>query len=190
MFRPLLAVAVLAAPAALATAETRTTGQWILESASGGCIIHAASPNGTVLSIWGSAGDSNLSFLLQNKEWNSFEDGGRYDIQVSFDNQRAWPMKAVARLNLDSDGPGLTFPVSPASTTTGASFLDQFAAAEGMHITRGGVRIDSLSLPDTNVAMNALARCLRDVWSGAPAAGEGVVSGGSAVPVSADARAI
>jgi hypothetical protein len=187
MFKPLLAASLLAAPAAIAIAQPASpSGQWTLEVAPSGCIVHSASANGTVLSIWGSAGDDTLRFLVQNRGWQSLADGENYPLQVSFDGQRAWPMDATARLNLDSDGPGLTFAVSPDAQSGGASFVEQFAEAEGMQIARDGERVGTLSLADPRVAMKALAQCLREVIA---TGGEG-----SAEPVmlqlSAEAKAI
>ena len=194
MFKALVTVAALAAPAALATAQTAQaprSSEWVLEAAPGGCIVHAASPSGTVISIWAAAGQSELSFLVQNRTWNSLEEGGRYDLQVSFDDQRAWPVKATAKTNLDSDGPGLTFAVSPAGAVGGAGFLDQFATAGGMNITRNGVRVDRLSLTNTGTAMNSLAKCLRQVWTaGAEAPSGDETNPGAVITASEDARPI
>jgi hypothetical protein len=185
MFKPLLALLALSTGTGIAHAQTSTTGRWILEVAPTGCVVHTASPSGTVVSIWGIAGDNDLSFLVQNKGWSSLSDGENYDIEVSFDNQRAFPMQATARLNLDSDGPGLTFGVSPDHRAGGASFVDQFADARGMHITRAGQRIETVSLADTRVAMQGLAQCLSQVWT----AGKGETDG-AAVQLSRDAKAI
>jgi hypothetical protein len=164
MFKSVLVlVATAASGAALAQTSTATAGNWTLEAAPNGCVVHAASPSGTVVSIWGLAGESSLSFLVQNQRWNSFADGQRYDIRVSFEKGRTFPMKAVARRNIDRDGPGLTFPISPAPAG-GASFLEQFAAADGMHITRND-EVETVRLVNTDVALRGLAKCLRQVWA-------------------------
>ena len=167
MFKPLLALSLLATPAAIAVAQPAdqpaSSNPWTLEVAPSGCIVHAASPNGTVLSVWGSAGDESLRFLVQNRGWQSLAEGQSYPLQVSFDGQRAWPMEATARLNLDSDGPGLTFAVAPDAQADGASFMEQFASAEGMQIATGGERVGTLTLADPQVAMKALAQCLSQV---------------------------
>ncbi|MEA1014842.1 hypothetical protein [Sphingosinicella sp. LY1275] len=172
MFRSLIAVLALAAPAAVATAQTEAPSPWALEVTPGGCLVHAAAPSGTVVSVWGSADNDSIRFLIQNRQWNAFEDGGRYDIQVSFDGRSAWPMQAVARRNLDADGPGLTFAVSPSAPAGGTGFLEQFAGARGMHIARDGQRIDSLKLAGSDTAMTALAQCLSTIWSATAAAPE------------------
>lgn len=186
MFKPLLGLFVAASATGAAFAQPDSQGRWTLEVASTGCVVHTASPSGTVVSIFGIAGQDSLSFLVQNKRWGSFADGEKYDIQVGFDGQRAWPMQAVARQNIDSDGPGLTFAVSPARDSRGASFVEQFAGAQGMHITRNGARIETISLADTQVAMQGLAKCLSQVWAGG-AKGD---DEGSSVQLSADARSI
>lgn len=187
MFKSVL-VLVAAGASSVALAQTSPTGRWTLEAAATGCVVHAASPTGTVVSIWGIAGESSLSFLVQNKDWNSFADGQRYDIQVSFDDKRAWPMQAVARQNIDKDGPGLTFDVSPSHAAGGASFIDQFAAAGGMNITRNGQRIETVSLADTQVALRGLAKCLSQVWTAGQ--GGGREPGEPVIAASADATAI
>lgn len=186
MFKPLLALFVLAAPATVAVAQPENPGRWTLEVAPMGCIVHASTPSGTVLSVWGGAGDESLRFLVQNKSWNTLADGESYPIQVSFDGQQVWPMDAVARLNLDSDGPGLTFAVSPDRQSGGAGFIEQFAGAEGMNISRGGERIENVSLDDTRMAMQALAGCLSQMLaSDGPAQGDAV-----RLEISGDAKAI
>jgi hypothetical protein len=170
MFRSLIAVLALSAPAAVATAQTEAPSPWALEVTPDGCLVHAAAPSGSVVSVWGSADNENIRFLIQNRQWDAFEDGGRYDIQVSFDERRAWPMQAVAKRNLDADGPGLTFAVSPSARAGGSGFLEQFAGASGMHIARNGQRIDSLKLAGSDTAMAALAQCLSTIWSATAAA--------------------
>lgn len=171
MFKSVLVLIAAASASSLAVAQTANTGRWTLEAAPNGCVVHAASPSGTVVSIWGLAGESSLSFLVQNKSWNSFAEGQRYDIQVSFDDKRAWPMKAVARRNIDSDGPGLTFAVDPAPAAGGVAFLEQFAAANGMRIVRND-EVETVTLVNTGVALNGLAKCLKQVWAAAAAEGD------------------
>lgn len=167
MFKSVLVLIAAASASTVAVAQTSRSGSWTLEAAPNGCVVHAASPSGTVVSIWGLAGEDSLSFLVQNKSWNSFADGARYDIQVAFDDERAWPMKAVARRNIDSDGPGLTFAVSPKGE---ASFFEQFAAAGGMRITRAN-QVETVTLADTQVALEGLAKCLSQVWATSAARG-------------------
>jgi hypothetical protein len=171
MFKSLLAITALATVSAAAHAQTTNARPWKLEVAPTGCVVHAAAASGTVVSIWGMAGESSLRFLVQNKSWNSFSEGQNYDIQVSFDGRRAFPMKAVARQNIDSDGPGLTFTVNP-QPAGGTSFVEQFATSGGMNISRGGQAIEAIQLADTQVAMRGLAQCLSQVWAAGGGAAE------------------
>jgi len=172
MFKSVLVLVAAASASSIAIAQSPAASDWTLEVAPHGCVVHAASPSGTVVSIWGFAGEDSLSFLVQNKSWNSFDDGARYDIKVAFDDKRAWPMQAVARRNIDHDGPGLTFAVSPAEDGGGASFLNQFAAAHGMLITRNN-QVERVALGNSQLALTGLAKCLKQVWAAnAPAAGE------------------
>ena len=183
MFKPLLALLATAGLGAAAPAQAPSTGRWVLEVAPTGCIVHTASASGTVVSILGIAGQDSLSFVIQNKEWNSLPDGERYDVQISFDGSQAFPMKAMARQNIDRDGPGITFAVSPSEASGGATFLERFAAADGMHIARDGRRLETVALADSQVALQGLARCLSQIWAGA-SEGEG------SVELAADATAI
>lgn len=195
MFRHLVACIALAAPIAVAQAQVESSpaqapGEWVLEIAPNGCLVHAATPTGTTVSVWGRAGEDSLRFLVQNPTWNSLQDGGKYDLQVGFDGKSQFPLEAVARQNLDQDGPGLTFAVSPAAEKEGVNFLDSFAAADGMHISQDGKRLETMALKDNRTAMGALAKCLSMVYqSMANAAAAQTPDGGEAavVEVSADA---
>ena len=169
MFKSVLVLIAAASATGAAIAQPTASRDWRLEAAPNGCVVHAATPSGTVVSIWGLAGETSLSFLVQNKSWNSFADGARYDIQVAFDGKRAWPMQATARRDIDSDGPGLTFAVSPAPAG-GSSFLEQFAAADGMRIVRNN-QVEVVRLANTNVALEGLANCLKQVWAAAETVG-------------------
>jgi hypothetical protein len=170
MFRPLIAILVLAASPSAALAQKTTIGEWELEKAPQGCMIYSTSAQGSVLSVSALAGTDSLSFLVQNKNWSSLPEG-THDLQVAFDSGRTWPVQAVARHDIDSDGPGLLFAVKPASRSSGETdFVDQFAAAKGMHITSNGQRIDSLTLSDAQTAVGALAQCIGDLWRSSGAA--------------------
>jgi len=174
MFRPLIAVLVLAASPSASLAQKTTIGEWALEKAPQGCMIYSTSAQGSVLSVSALAGTDSLSFLVQNKSWSSLP-AGKHDLQVAFDSGRQWPVQAMARHDIDSDGPGLLFAVKPARSGSGETdFVDQFAAAKGMQITSNGQRIDSLALPDAQAAIGALAQCIGDLWrsNGAAAASD------------------
>jgi hypothetical protein len=164
MFRPLIAVLVLAASPTAALAQKTNVGAWALEKAPQGCMIYATSAQGSVLSVSALAGNDSLSFLVQNRNWSSLPEG-THNLQVAFDKGRTWPVQAVARHDIDSDGPGLLFTIKAASGSNGeVDFVDQFAAARGMDITSNGQRIDSLALSDSDAAVGALAQCIGELW--------------------------
>jgi hypothetical protein len=179
MFRSLIAALIVAAPAAAAPAEDRPgagsaavseadQGEgWALAAMPNGCMVQAVSPKGTMLSIWGLAGEDSLGFLVQNPDW-TVRDGQRYDLRVEFLGARSWPVEATAREHIDADGPGFFFTVKPSA----AGFLSSLTSAEGMRIqTEGGG--DTLPLAGSRVAMSGLAKCLSARWSeGPPEMGE------------------
>lgn len=174
MFRPVIAfllAATFAAPPALA-AETSETGQWGLARAPGSCMLHSVSPHGTVLSVWGFAGQAKIGFFLQNRQWDSLREGQLYDLKVDFVGVRAWPIQATAKRELDSDGPGFFFTVEPGDGPVGAAFIDAFASATGMEISRDGDAVDSLPLAGSRDAMASLARCMAEMWEPGASAAE------------------
>ncbi|MDT9599447.1 hypothetical protein [Sphingosinicella rhizophila] len=169
MFRSLIAVTLLAAPMA-ATSQTGNGGRWGLAGFPGGCMVHATSPQGTVLSIWGFAGQENLGILVQNRQWHALREGERHNLKVAFDRNHSWPVRATARRDIDADGPGLFFTVKPGSRSDQAGFFEAFAAARGMDISREGRRVDRLPLAGSREAMFALANCMGALWQGMAAA--------------------
>ena len=166
MVRRLIAAFLLAAPAGAALGQAQPVGDWELAQMSNGCMVQAVSPKGTMLSIWGFAGEDKLGFLLQNRGWESLRDGASYNLSIDFDGA-SLPMNATARSEIDSDGPGLYFTLEPGATS-GKGFLDGFSTAKGMRISQEGRNFDTLSLAGSRGAMSALARCLADRWSKAP----------------------
>ncbi|TMJ11404.1 MAG: hypothetical protein E6G94_16165 [Alphaproteobacteria bacterium] len=182
MVRNVIAFLLLAAaPAALASAETSEGGDWGLSQVPDGCMVHASSPQGTVVSIWGFAGQDKLGVLVQNRGWDSLQEGRQYQLKVAFDADKAWPVAATGRLNIDEDGPGLFFAVHPGSQSKEAGFFEAFAEAKGMDITRNGTKIDTVPLAGSRTAMVAFAQCLGQAWS-APAAQEEEETPAPAVP--------
>jgi hypothetical protein len=164
MFRRIIAVFLLAAPSGAALAQSEDMGAWSLAAMPNGCMVQATSPQGTMLSIWGFAGEERLAFLLQNRGWNSLRDGANYDLKLDFLGVRTLPVEATARRNIDQDGPGYFFSVEPGGQS-GTGFIDAFASAKGMRISQGGESVDTLSLRGGRGAMAALARCLADRWA-------------------------
>ena len=166
MFRRLIAAFLLTVPTGAALSQTEQEGDWGLAQMSNGCMVQAVSPKGTMISIWGFAGDDKLGFLLQNRGWNSLRDGASYNLNIDFDGA-SLPIEAPARREIDRDGPGLYFTLEPGATNA-KGFLDGFSTAKGMRISQEGRNFDTLPLAGSRGAMAALARCLADRWSTVP----------------------
>jgi hypothetical protein len=126
-------------------------------------MVQAVSPHGTMLSVWAFAGEEKLGFLLQNRGWE-VEDGEKMPLQVEFSGVRVLPIEAIARAEIDSDGPGLYFTVEPGRADRG-DFLAAFTSAQGMDIRRDGESVDILPLAGSRGAMSSLAKCLADRWN-------------------------
>ncbi|HYJ84278.1 MAG TPA: hypothetical protein VEW26_15710 [Allosphingosinicella sp.] len=163
MFRYVMAALLAAAPVGAISAPQEKSEGWALAAMPNGCMVQAVSPHGTMLSIWAFAGEEKLGFLLQNRGWE-VEDGEKTPIQVEFAGDRAVPVEAIARANIDSDGPGLYFTVEPGKR---GSFLAAFTSAEGMSISRDGDEVDTLPLAGSRGAMTDLALCLSERWNSA-----------------------
>jgi hypothetical protein len=163
MLRHLAALSLLAVPAA-ALAEPAGSN-WDLARTPGSCMLHAASEQGTVVSVWGFAGQAKLGFLIQNREWDALREGQSYDIELGFTGARAWPVQATAKRDLDSDGPGYFFTFTPDEGEDGSTFLDSLASAQGLKISRNGDAVDSLALAGSRDAVAGLARCMSELWA-------------------------
>lgn len=166
MFRRLVAAFLLAGCASAAAAQTEKTGDWSVGAMPNGCMMQATSPEGTLLSVWGTAGDDKLGFLLQNKGWNTLRDGASYRLKLDFLGVSSLPVEATARRDIDSDGPGFYFQLQPGAAS-GKSFMDAFSTAQGMRISQNGRNVDTLPLAGSQGAMSALARCLAESWAAA-----------------------
>lgn len=190
MLKPLLAALLLATPSIAAVSQSTPApaaaaqdsparggaqaipaGQWRLASGTDNCMVHAASGHGTVLSIAASPDEQALLFIVQNRQLAALEDGGSYPVEVEFDDMGEWQIDAVAQRELDEDGPGVIFAVRP-GREDGANFIKEFAGADGMHIGRGGVTMDSLPLQGAKPVMAQMAQCLGRMWSNVSAPGE------------------
>lgn len=164
MFRPIIAAFLLTVPASAALGQGEDAGDWSVGAMPNGCMMQAVSPGGTMLSVWGVAGDDKLGFLLQNKGWNALRDGGSYRLKLDFLGVSSLPVEATARRDIDSDGPGFYFALEPGGDS-GKSFLDAFSTAQGMRIHQDGKSVDTLPLAGGKGAMASLARCLAERWS-------------------------
>ncbi|MEA3064532.1 MAG: hypothetical protein QOJ27_978 [Sphingomonadales bacterium] len=181
MLRYVIAALLAAAPLAAASGEEEAPGKWALAAMPNGCMVQAVSPKGTMLSVWGFAGEKELGFLLQNRGWE-VEDGAKTPLEVEFAGTRSWPVEATARAHIDRDGPGLFFTVQPGGSGA-RSFLAAFTSAEGMRIRRDGMSVDTLPLAGSRGAIASLAQCLADHWNG-PASGDSKESEADAAPAS------
>ncbi len=172
MFRRMMAALLLAAPSAAVMGQGEQSGDWAIAQMPNGCMVEATSPQGTMLTVWGFAGQPKLAFLLQNKGWAALQDGRSYRLSLDFvGSPTAMPVEATARQNIDSDGPGLLFTVEPGGDGA-KSFLSAFTSAEGMRINQDGRSVDTLPLAGSRRAMTALAQCLAARWSSASAQSE------------------
>jgi len=167
MLRYVIAALLASAPLAAASGQEQPDGKWALAAMPNGCMVQAVSPQGTMLSVWGFAGEESLGFLLQNRGW-TVEDGAKTPLEVEFAGAKSWPVEATARAHIDRDGPGLFFTVEPGGSH---NFLAAFTSARGMSIRRDGASVDTLPLAGSRLAIASLARCLAERWA-EPAAGE------------------
>ncbi len=165
MMKPLLAFFSLVALPAAALSQPAVPGQWNVSASSSGCIAYSSFPQGTVVSVLAGRGQQELIFMIQNRNWSSLQDGGRYPLALNLDGQSHWQFDAVARTELDSDGPGLLFTVEPGDQNH-AKFLAAFAGATGMDVGQNGRALARLRLGGGASAMSQLARCMASMWNG------------------------
>ncbi|HEX9931287.1 MAG TPA: hypothetical protein VGB08_00410 [Allosphingosinicella sp.] len=158
-----LQAAAVAAPAPVAAQAPQG---WNLASSADGCIVHTTERAGTVLSVFALPGQDGIGFLLQNQKWTGLEDGEVYPLNIQLEGGGEWPIPAMARTEIDEDGPGLFFAIRPGSEEGGRDFISEFAGARGMRIANDGVGVGDLRLPDARGATVALATCLRGVFEG------------------------
>ena len=163
MLRYVMAALLAAAPLGTASAQPEKTEGWALAAMPNGCMVQAVSPQGTMLSVWGFAGEDKLGFLLQNRGWE-VNDGEKTPLEVKFAGDRAWPVEATARAHIDRDGPGLFFTVDPGGASAD-NFLAALTSAQGMRIRRDGMSVDTLPLAGSRGAISSLAKCLADRWN-------------------------
>ena len=166
MVKPLFACLALAAlPSAALSQQTSAPVEWKVSGSPSGCIAHTTLPQGTVVSVLAGTGQESLLFLIQNRGWESLEDGSRHALAVQLDGGAKFEFDAVAKTELDSDGPGLMFAVPPGDAD-GARFIAEFAKAGGMAVGEGGQALASVRLTGGGSAMTQLAQCMSQLWSG------------------------
>lgn len=167
MLSTMIALSLQAAAAAAPVAVPVQAPQgWNLAASDDGCIVHTTERAGTILSVFALPGQDGIGFLLQNQKWGELEDGEVYPLSIRFDGGGEWPIPALARTEIDEDGPGLFFAIRPGPAQGGRDFISEFAAARGMRIANDGVGVGDLRLPDARGATVALANCLRGVFEG------------------------
>lgn len=174
MIATAIALSLLQSAAVPVPEETRARQGWSMESNAEACLVHATDPGGTVLSMIATPEQDGIGFLLQNQRWTSLEEGAVYALGIRFGNGREWPVRAVARLDIDGDGPGLFFAMRPGEIGRGRDFVAEFAAAGGMHIANGGRRVESLAFEESHAAVVALAQCLGSLMGGRTTPPDGV----------------
>jgi hypothetical protein len=163
MLSGLVALSLLQAAAA---APVQAPQGWTVASSDDGCLLHTEQRAGTVLSVMALPEQEGIGFLLQNPKWTGLEDGQVYPLSIRFDDGTEWPVPALARTEIDGDGPGLFFAVRPGREEGGRDFIDDFSRARGMRIANDGVAYGNLRLTDSRAATLALAQCLRTMIEG------------------------
>ena len=174
MLKPLFALLVAAAPAASlaqgpAPEPARAPGAWTVAGGAAGCIAHSTTAQGTVVSILAGPGQDTLLFVIQNQAWTSVPDGETIPLAVQLEGGTEYKFDAIAKAELDSDGPGYLFVVPPS-----APFIAAFAAASGAEFGQGGHRLASVALDDSRGVLSNLAQCMSHMVSGAAPAEQGV----------------
>jgi len=164
MVKPLFAFLALAVlPSAALSQQASAPAEWTVSGSASGCIVHTTLPQGSVVSVLAGTGQESLLFLIQNRSWESLQDGSRHELAVQLDGGSKFEFDAVAKTELDSDGPGLMFAVTPGDAD-GARFIAEFAKAGGMAVGEGGRAIASVRLTGGASAMTQLAQCMSQLW--------------------------
>lgn len=165
MLSGLVALSLLQASAAVPIAAPQG---WTVASSEDGCLVHTTERAGPVLSVFALPEQEGIGFLVQNRKWTALEDGEVYPITIRFDDGTEWPIPALARTEIDEDGPGLYFAISPGREQGGRDFIAEFAGARGMRIANEDMAAENLRLTDSRGATLALAQCLRTMFQGEP----------------------
>ena len=161
---------ILVQPAALAQPNdrpvdfNRTVGNWrvVGDHEVGTCLTQLKSTSGTAsLSISSPANDSDLTFSLQNEAWKSLKNDESSRLWGHFLKHGkitdSWNLDVVTR----NDGkirPTILFTISRAKND-GASFIDQFSAAEQLAFFRDNVPVAVFDLQGSSEAIAALLSC-------------------------------
>lgn len=157
-------VAAAQAPVAPDAPAVQPAREWQLAAGDNGCMIHAGSDTGTVLSITASPQRDSLLFIVQNRQWQTLADGQNYALDIEFDQMGPWKIDATAQAELDQDGPGLIFMVRP-GREDGARFLKEFAGAGSIRVGHDGAMLDSVPLGGSHAAMAGMSRCMGQAYA-------------------------
>lgn len=160
-----LALGTIATPVYAAAEFLEEAGGWRVYKDTGTCYMVGRYVEDTTLTVFADGGD-DATFWLQNKLWQSLNDGQKYDIDVEFDSMGEWNISATARS--DNDGPGLIWTGNIEADSGGDTFLGEFAVARQMRVRRNGRQIDGLNLTGTYEGSMALGRCMGSLPKGDP----------------------
>lgn len=182
MYKPLLAFLTLASLSAAAPAQSTASGEWTVSGNAEGCIAHTTLPHGTVLSLLAGPGQESLLFLMQNRGWSTLQEGSRHRIAVQLDGRSPWQFDAVAKTELDADGPGLLVAIAPGEGE-GAKFIGELAGAAGMNVGRNGTQLEGARLSGGGSAIARLVQCMSRMWGGSGAGPQAVSASSKGVPL-------
>ena len=166
MFGTAIALSLLQAAGAAVPAKPQDEGNWQLANSSEHCAVHTSAQGGTLVSVFALADREGIGFLLQNRQWTGLKDGEVYPLSIRFDAGSRWPIPALARTDIDEDGPGLFFAIRPGSERGGQDFMSEFASAAGMRVEAHGGPASNVALTGSHGATVALAQCLGRLWGG------------------------
>ena len=142
-----------------ATAEVINLDGWELDRDAESCLLTGVFKGGTRLELFSAETDAFL-VTLQNPNWRSITHQRMYDIEVEFDEEGPWKLRAMGWVDSGERDPAIAFTRSAISANGGDLFVKEFAAARSMRISIGSRRIDRLSLAGSLKAVAAFLNCL------------------------------
>ncbi|SFR96419.1 hypothetical protein [Sphingomonas jatrophae] len=177
-FLPIAASAaslLLATPSFAKDYATRDVGEWTVSASSDrqGCFLTRSfdGPRETTLLLGLDVDGSNRLTIL-NPNWSI---RAKEQIKLTYRLSNASFPRHLA-VGIAADGKkGFV-------TSFGAAFPSTFAASRFLHITRGSVPVEELSLEGSGAAVAELRKCV-DVYRGAPAPAAPSKAGKSRIPL-------
>ena len=162
-----LAVQATANPSAPArdvpVAYNRQVGQWhvVGDRALGACILSLEAPGRTQLRVAATGQQAELVFSLKNNAWKSLPDDKEGRLWAHFSTGRtltdSWNLSVVS-YNSDERGPVLNFTIDRAKND-GASFIEQFSAADSVSFFREKVPVATFDLQGSSQGIGLLVGC-------------------------------